>query len=183
MRPALKGNVKMNQTEKQQLAAHVFRHEETEDGAKWIYKGEMQRDGVTTFGALQDGDRAAFDFPSEDSECELMEEASSFFSESQHLSAISPLPAKEIPRHLEPPWETAKIGKSRYGILSDGGLVICETREPETAHLIVRACNSHKKLVDALNEYLSAHNSKTICECWICDSTRAALALAEKGTK
>ena len=56
--------------------AHIFRN--SPEG--WIYKGELSTDGSTTFGELMEGDKASFDHPSEDSDCEQMEDAAGFFA-------------------------------------------------------------------------------------------------------
>lgn len=42
----------------------------------WIYKGDVNPETKqTTFGELQPTDRVAHDFPSEDADCEMMENA------------------------------------------------------------------------------------------------------------
>lgn len=56
----------------------VFRYENRNDTNTmgWIYKGDVNvKTGETTFGELLPSDRVGWDFPSEDSECELMETA------------------------------------------------------------------------------------------------------------
>ena len=58
-------------------SAHVFRN--SSNG--WLYRGDISSDGSTTFGKVESGDKASFYFPSENSECELMEDVRGFFEE------------------------------------------------------------------------------------------------------
>ena len=53
---------------------HVFR----QINSDWIYKGEFNLDTQeTTFGPLWADDKLSFNFPQEDSDCELMDCAAS----------------------------------------------------------------------------------------------------------
>ena len=56
----------------------TFRYEKRNDEnlMGWIYKGDVSLEtGETTFGQLLPTDRVAYDYPSEDSDCKMMETA------------------------------------------------------------------------------------------------------------
>lgn len=104
-------------------------------------------------------------------------------------------------QHTPTPWHILSIPDARelhplVSLMSGEGrreCVVCNSCAPEDAHFIVRAVNSHERLIeackDALENLTCLSNNCQIpphrnCDCCACDSARviqAALTAAEKG--
>lgn len=88
---------------------------------------------------------------------------------------------KYTPYHVELNSEADNDNKGRIDILDNSGTPIAHVIDEETAAFIVRACNSHAALIEALDEILDYCNTSVERPRPLdLSKAKAALALAKK---